>query len=137
MARLEILLALVAMISYGIWTALLDMASETVHPLEATLITYTTATLVTAGYIFLNGPELSLGGAGMKYAALSGVFTALAAVAFVSALSRGRSATISTIVGLFFVVSVCIGVVFFSENLSPLEALGIGFAVLAVVLIGS
>lgn len=71
----------------------------------------------------------------MGLALLAGVASAVAAVAFSAGLETGRTSIVTTISALYFVVAVVLGVVVLGESVSARELVGLGCAVVAVLLL--
>jgi transporter family protein len=93
--------------------------------------------VATVGVIALNGdnvlehakkPE-------MRLVVLAGVCLAVGILAYYRALARGPVSLVTPIFGLFLVISSLVGVVILNEPLTARKAVGVVFAVVAVVLV--
>lgn len=127
--------ALLAMVAWGLWAVLADVATDTIEPTLAMVLSYATSVAVAVGYVVLAGKEVTLEGQGVGLALVAGVFAGVGAVAFYAGLSAGRTGVVTTISALYFVVAVILGVTVLGEPLGLREAAGVGFAVLAVALL--
>lgn len=135
MSSQAIVLAVVAMVSWGAWTVLANEATRTIHPEVAMILSYTAGVAIAVGYVAVRHESIALERTGVSLALAAGVFAGIAAVAFYSALSYGRVGVVATISALYFVVAAVFGVVFLGESVATREVLGIGFAALAVILL--
>lgn len=86
-------------------------------------------------YVIRGGPT-SLSARGIGLALLAGVFGAVGAIAFYIGLSAGRTAIVTTISALYFVVAAVIGVAVLGETVGVRDAVGVGFAMASVLLLG-
>lgn len=135
MAVSPLLFALVAMLSWGVWTAMANLATETINPTVAMTLSYISSVLVALGYVGVTQRDVTLTGEGVGWALVSGVFAGIGAMAFYTGLKRGQVGIVTSVSALYFVVAALIGVTVLGETLGVREIAGIGFAVLAVVLL--
>lgn len=129
------MLALLAMFSWGLWAVLANQATQSIEPTVAMIISYLTGVLVAAGYVTITGHDLSFSSIGVGYALTAGVFSGIGAVAFYAGLAAGRTATVTTISALYFVVAAVLGLLVLGESVTWHDTLGIVFAAVAVTLI--
>ena len=127
--------AIVAMVAWGVWTILANEATGFIRPELAMILSYGSAVIVAVGYVLARGEPIALDRTGTLLALAAGVFAGIGAVAFYVGLSAGRASMVTTVSALYFVVAVVLGVLVLGESLAPKDALGIAFAVAAVVLI--
>lgn len=71
------------------------------------------------------------------YAVLAGLATGLGSAFYYTGLQYGNVGRVSTIVGLYFVVTVALGVLVLNELITLQKVVGVGFAVIAVSLLSS
>lgn len=135
MSRLAVTFGLVAMLSWGVWTVLAKIATRTIAPETAMIVSYATSIPVALAFLVLRGGEVNLVGRGIGIALLAGLFGGLGAVSFYVGLSYGRTAIVTTVSALYFVVAAVIGILVLGESVATRDAAGIGFAVLAVLLL--
>jgi len=127
--------ALVAMLAWGVWAVVANVATRSLSPEFAMVISYATGALLAAGYIGVQPISITLDREGILFAILAGVFAGAGTIAFYVGLSRGRTGIVTTVSALYFVVAAVIGVVFLEETMTLRHVAGLGFAVAAVVLL--
>ena len=135
MSQHAILLAVVAMFGWGLWTVLANEATQTIDPELAMILSYAASVVIALGYVAVQNEPVVLERTGVTYALGAGIFAGIGAVAFYSGLSAGRVGVVATISALYFVVAALIGILVLGESLSLQNAFGIAFAVLAVILL--
>ncbi|QLG50204.1 EamA family transporter [Natrinema halophilum] len=135
MAPSPVVFAVVAMISWGLWTAIAKIATETVDPTVAMILSYVTSIAIAIGYLWIASDNVSITVEGVGWALVSGIFAGIGAIAFYSGIAQGRAGTVTTISALYFVVAVGIGIVLFGNPLGIREVVGFVFAILSVVLL--
>ncbi|MBW2999102.1 EamA family transporter, partial [Candidatus Woesearchaeota archaeon] len=77
--------------------------------------------------------EMSIKGVGV--AAIAGLVAALAFITYITAIKSGKVSIASTLRGLSFGVTVLLAVLFLGEKITLVKALGMGFAVIAIILL--
>lgn len=137
MVNVAILFAVLAMLSWGIWAVLADVATRTIQPTSAMVLSYGTSVLVAVAYLVYRGETPALGEPGVPVALVSGVFAGIGAVAFYAGLESGRTGVVTTVSALYFVVAAVLGVLLLGEGVTLQDAAGVGFAVVAVALLAS
>lgn len=137
MVNPAILFALLAMASWGIWAVLADVATRTIRPTSAMILSYGTSLLVALAYLGIQRRSPALGEVGVYFALASGLFAGIGAVAFYAGLEAGRTGIVTTVSALYFVVAALLGMLVLGETLGLREATGIAFAVAAVALLAT
>ncbi|MFP8889326.1 EamA family transporter [Natrialbaceae archaeon A-CW2] len=137
MSQHAITFAVLAMLGWGLWTVLANEATRTIAPELAMILSYAASVVIAVGYVAAQGEPLALERTGVAYALGAGVFAGIGAVAFYTGLSAGRVGVVATISALYFVVAALIGILVLGESLTLKNAAGIGFAILAVVLLAN
>jgi drug/metabolite transporter (DMT)-like permease len=137
MASIGLLFALAAMLCWGVWTVLATLATRSLAPEAAMVVSYATGAALAFGYVLVSRGVPALPGRGVALAGLAGVFAGGGAVAFYAGLSRGSAAIVTTVSALYFVVAAILGVVVLGESLAVRDLAGIGFAVLAIALLAT
>lgn len=136
MSRIAVTFAIVSMFAWGIWSVVVKEATREITPETAMIISYVASVAVALGYLFvIRGGPTSLSSRGIGLALLAGVFGAVGAIAFYVGLSAGRTAIVTTISALYFVVAAVIGVLILGESVAISDVVGVGFAVAAVALL--
>ncbi|WP_255167861.1 EamA family transporter [Natrononativus amylolyticus] len=137
MSQQAVTFAVVAMLSWGVWTVLANEATNTIAPELAMILSYAASVVVAVGYVTLQGDAIVLERTGVSYALLAGVFAGIGAVAFYSGLSYGQVGVVTTVSALYFVVAALLGILVLGDTLALKDAAGIGFAILAVLLLAN
>lgn len=137
MVNLGIGLAVGALLLFGGWVVAAGLATRSVSAVNAVFLSYVASLGVIGIYVLLARRPITGSRADLAFALLSGVFLAVGTVSFYSALTRGNMAIVSAIAALYFVIPVLVDVVYFDTSLSTTNVLGLGLAVVAVVLITS
>lgn len=130
-----VLLGLLAMVSWGLWAVLANQATRSLEPTVAMILSYVAALAVALGYVGTASGYASLSRTGIAYALAAGVFSGIGAIAFYAGLEAGRTGIVTTVSALYFVVAAILGILLLGESLTWANALGIGFAAVAVALI--
>lgn len=129
-----VLFGLGTMVFWGLWAIFAKVATRSLLPETAMVISYGASVPIVLAYIAVQEKTVSLSADGVAFALLAGLFGAIGGVCFYAGLSHGRTAIVTTVGALYFLVAALLGVVFFGESIGLEEVAGIGFAVLAVVL---
>lgn len=135
MTNVALLFGLAAMVSWGIWALLADVATDYVDPVSAMIFSYATSVAVALAYVVAREDSLSTVRTGVGFALVAGVFAGIGAVAFYSGLERGQTSIVTTVSALYFVVAAVLGVVVLGESVGLEDVAGIAFAVAAVTLL--
>lgn len=135
MARSAVGFAVLAMVGWGLWAVLANVATRTVAPEVAMIVSYVTGAALAVGYVVLRPGSVALAREGVAVAALAGVFAGVGAVAFYTGLARGRTGVVTTVSALYFVVAAAVGILVLGEPVDLRDLAGMAFAVLAVLLL--
>jgi len=129
-------LALVGAVAWGFWAVFADVATESMAPEAAMIVSYTVGIGVAGLYVLYRGTSI-LGNdpTAIGIAGLAGVASGVGAVAYYAALQAGSAGVATTITAMYFVVAAGLGVVVLGESLAITDVAGVGAAVLAVALI--
>ena len=132
-----LLWALGAMVSYSFVFLLVKLAQRELPTFTVMTIAVTVLLVLTTLVTVLSGDWEVTRPAGrhVAFALLAGVGLAGAVVGYFRALSLGPVSAVVPIYGLFIVGGALLGVVVLDEPLTLRKGLGIGFAMLSVVLI--
>lgn len=133
--RSPITLALLATAAWGVWALFIKLATRTGRPEVVLLILYTVAIAVGIGFFLTNSGGVVISQRDFGFAVLAGLATGLGSAFYYTGLQYGSVGRVSTIVGLYFVVTVVLGVLVLNESLTLQKVAGIGFAAIAVVLL--
>ena len=129
-------LALIGAVAWGFWAVFADVATESMAPEAAMIVSYTVGIGVAGLYVLYRGTSI-LGNdpTAIGIAGLAGVASGVGAVAYYAALQAGSAGVATTITAMYFVVAAGLGVVVLGESLAITDVAGVGAAVLAVALI--
>ncbi len=137
MRQTALLLAVAAMVSWGLWVVFARLAGETLTGEVIVVITYLVGGAVGVGYLLLRGTTPTLASTPVTYAVVSGVFFGVGGLAYYAALRRGTTAAATTVAAMYFVVASLLAFVFLGEPLRVRDGIGIGLGVGAVVLLAT
>ena len=135
MVRMAVVLGLIAMVTWGIWAVLAKLATRTISPELAVAVSYTVSIALALAYLAASGGAVAFDSRGLVLAAAAGVFGGVAVVSFYAGLTVGRTAIVTTVSALYFVVAAVIGVAVLGESVVPRDLVGIGFAIASVILL--
>lgn len=137
MTRTAFSFALVGMLAWGLWAVFAKFAARLLAPEVAMVVSYLTGVGVAVVYVLSQGISPDLSRLGIGYAMAGGLFSGIGAISYYAALRHGTAAMATTVTALYFVVAALLGVIFLGETVSLRDAVGIAFAVGAVVLIST
>ena len=132
--------ALLALLAYSFVAPLMRQATTGTNAIPsdvAALVANSMLVVATVGVIALNGDKVleHAKKPEMRLVVLAGVCLAVGILAYYRALARGPVSLVTPIFGLFLVISSLVGVVILNEPLTARKAVGVVFAVVAVVLV--
>ena len=132
----EIILALVAMMSFGITGIIYKVATARIDPVSLTLFLYVFATVFTAVFWYFS-PETNkvITKEGIKWVALGAVFAVIGMVCYISALKIDQASIIVPIRNLALVVTVILAIILLGEGITMTKVTGVIFAVVALILL--
>ena len=129
-------LALVGAIAWGVWAVLADLATRSMAPEVAMIVSYSVAIVVAGVYTWHRGTSLvGSDPTALWFAGLGGVAAGVGAVAYYMALQVGSAGIATTVTAMYFVVAAAIGIVVFGNVPEASDLAGIAAAVAAVALI--
>ncbi|WP_232686277.1 EamA family transporter [Halobacterium zhouii] len=137
MTSTAIAFAVGALLLYGGWAVAASVATRSLSPVNAVLLSYVASLVVVGGYAVSTRQPLAGARIDVAFALASGVMLAAGAVFFYTALGQGNVAVVSAISALYFIIPVIAGVLYFDAVLSTTNLVGIALAVVAVVLISA
>ena len=101
----------------------------------AAAISYVSATAVAVVYALIAGGGGQLTAVGVGFAIVAGVGAAIGVIATYVGISSGSTAVVATLGGMYFVIAALLSVVVFEEPLDLQTILGIGLAIMAIVVL--
>lgn len=130
-----LLYGVITMVAWGCWIVLGDAASDSIDPEMAAFITYFVATIVSGVYVVVSDVSLAVTERGLVLSALAGIGAVTGVVATYIGVSVGSTALVTTLGGMYFVITAIISVLVLGEPLSANKVVGIGLALAAIVVI--
>lgn len=136
MVRRYLALSLVAFVAYSLVAPVMKIAMESIPSTMAVFLSNFVMLVFVGGVLvyreipvrpYLNHPKT-------PYIAGWGITLAIGLLAYYRALELGPVSVVVPIYGLFIALSSVIGIVFLEESLTARKVAGIGFALLAIVL---
>jgi len=129
-----VILALICMVLFGV-NAIIYKIAPNIDAVSLAMISFTVSALSTFAYwfFFVSNKQISLQGASVG--ALAGVVSVAALITFIMALQSGKASIVNTIRALSAGVTVLLALLFLSEKLTLVKAIGIAFGIIAAVLL--
>jgi transporter family protein len=129
------LYALTTVVVWGIWGVFSKLAAAHSKPRQMLIFqsvgVIAFALLVLALEKFRIEPSLP----GFSWSFAAGFFTFIGFLTFFAALEHGKASTVVTLSALYPVVTIFLSILFLHEKLTMRQAVGIGFALVASVLL--
>lgn len=136
MVRRYLVLSLVAFVAYSLVAPVMKIAMESIPSTMAVFLSNFVMLVFVGGVLVYRGIPVRpyLNHPKTPYIAGWGITLAVGLLAYYRALELGPVSVVVPIYGLFIALSSVIGIVFLEESLTARKVAGIGFAVLAIVL---
>lgn len=128
----------IALVAYTVFPPLVNVATRTVPSAVMTLVAASTFTLGAAGVVLYQGQQVTpyLVSEDATYMYLAGIALTVGLLAYYYALSIGPVSVVVPVFGMFVITSSVLGITLLDEPLTARKFLGIGFAALAIYLLG-
>jgi len=127
--------AMLTVLLWGIWGVFSKLAA--VHSKPRQMLLFQSVGVLAFAFVVLLIEkfkiEPSLPGFSWSFAA--GFFTFVGFLTFFAALEQGKASTVVTLSALYPVITILLSVLFLHEKLTPRQAAGIAFALIASVLL--
>jgi Predicted membrane protein len=123
------------MLAWGGWIILGEVAGRSIDPRTAAAISYVSATSIAVVYAVVAGGGGQLTAVGVGFAVLAGVGAAIGVIATYVGIASGSTAVVATLGGMYFVIAAVLSIIFFDEPLDLQTVLGIGMAIMAIVVL--
>ncbi|MFZ8858125.1 MAG: EamA family transporter [Candidatus Caldarchaeales archaeon] len=128
------IVALMALLSWGVWGVLGRYASQTLSWREVTALAAIGQMVASLSFIFLLRPELSFQTAHGLAALVAGAMGFIGALLFYVALNLNPSSIVVVVTSLYPVVTTLLSFLFLNETLGPRQLLAMALAMTALVL---
>jgi uncharacterized membrane protein len=127
--------SLVALISWGVWGLFVKQALK-YSTWSQVFVVSSIATLGASLAIFLlMKPEISVTSQGFGYSLVAGFASAIAVVAFYSAMNSGKVSIVVPLTALSPIVTVVLSYLILSERISPIKGIGVALAMISILLL--
>jgi transporter family protein len=126
---------LLTMLAWGFWIIFGNVASNTIDPKLAAFLSYVTAAVVSGLFLLVADTSFAVTNRGLVFAAAAGVAAAIGVVSTFIGVTVGSTAVVATIGGMYFVTVAVLSVLALGEPVTLPKVAGIGFALVAVVLL--
>jgi uncharacterized membrane protein len=132
-----LLFAQLCILLWGVWGVLAKLAADKTSP-EQQQVLFTIGGLPVAALALwrLRG-RLETDRRGAACGVLNGVFSGLGLLAYYAAMSRGQASLVSTLTGLFPLLTVMLAVLILKERMNRVQMAGVALALVAVVLLST
>ena len=132
-----LLFSILATVLWGFWGFFAKLSARSVGPEKLLLLATAGNLLVYPVYLALYWRHLSFSFAkpDQWFAVVSGSVSAVAALFFYFAFTRGEASKIVAITATYPILTVLLALIFLGEQMSPVKCTGIAFAVFGVILI--
>ena len=132
-----LVLALLTVVLWTGWSLLGKVALASAAPVQATLAFGIASVVAGAVSLAFGTRELSWSPGALWLTAVSASLGGIGLVTFYLALDRGKASLVAPVVGMYPAIVALLSVALLSERLSTVQAVGIGLAILGVVLVGA
>ena len=132
-----IVYALATVLLWTGWSFLGAIATRTASAAQATLLFGIATVVVGVVGVTLNDRSADWSPSALGVAAVSGCCGAAGMLTFYTALDHGKASSVVPVIGAYPALVALLAVAFLSERLTLVQAVGVGLAVLGVVLVGT
>lgn len=119
------------------WSFLGKVGLKSTAPIQATILFGLASVLIGVVTLALGQRAESWSPAALWVTAVSATLGGLGLVTFYLALERGKASLVAPVIGIYPALVALLSVVFLSERLSVVQAVGVGLAIIGVILVGS
>lgn len=125
------------MVFWGLWGFFPKITTRYLEPRHAIIYEVVGAIGLAVIVLGLNGFHVEVQPKGIAFATLTGTLGFLGAFCFLTAASKGPITLVATLSSLYPVISVVLAVVILHEPLSARQCVGIGLAIVSMVLVAA
>jgi bacterial/archaeal transporter family protein len=129
------LYALLTVLMWGIWGVFSKFASAHSKPRQVLLFQSAGVLAFALVVLLIENFKFEWSVPGFSWSFAAGFFTFIGFLTFFAALEDGKASTVVTLSALYPVVTILLSVIFLREKISLKETVGIGFALVASVLL--
>jgi|GEM_PF-1750013 len=129
-----LIFALVSMLGYGITAIIYKLSNKNIDAVSMSFLTVVVMA-IGLGIFWIFTKDKHITPKGIEFAVIAGVIAAISFLAYVFSVQIGKVSISTTLRSLGFVVTILIAVLFLAEKITLLKVLGIGFGVIAIILL--
>jgi len=137
MVERAVVYAVLAMVSWGLWAALMKIATASLTAQMTVLITYVIGAVLAGLYIISTGGPETVAWSGAGVAVIGGIFYASGGLFYYISLQHGRTIIATPIAAMYFLVTAVLAFVFLNESIGVREAFGLVLGSVALVLLST
>ena len=126
-----------AFMLWGLWSFIPKITTQYINPRSAIIYEVFGAILIAAIVLFSLNFRLDTHPKGVALAITTGMLGFLGALFFLMAVSKGPVTLVATLSALYPIVSILLAIVFLHEALTIRQGVGVGLAILAMVLVAA
>ncbi len=129
--------AFISFLIYGFWGFFPKLAVQHIQPSSALIYEIAGAGLVGIIALFVINFQPDTHPKGILFAVLTGVAGMLGTLFFFAAASKGKIAVVVSLTGLYPLITIILAALFLKEPITIKQIFGMGFALLAILLLSS
>jgi len=130
----EIILAIVAMVAFGLVGIVYKVATDYMDSISMVFFVYLFSTILT-GIVWLLSPNKFITCEGLKLVVIASVLAAIGMMSYIYALKIGFASVVVPIRNLALVVTVSLAILILKEEVTFTKTAGITLAVIALILL--
>jgi len=130
----EIILAIIAMIAFGLVGIVYKVATNYMDSISMVFFVYLFSTILT-GIVWLLSPKRFITYEGLKLIVIASVLAAIGMISYIYALKIGFASIVVPIRNLALVVTVSLAILILKEGITFTKTAGITLAVIALILL--
>jgi bacterial/archaeal transporter family protein len=127
--------SLLVVLFWGFWAFLPRIAHRTLDTKSILFFQQMGALAATVVFLFAQRLKLQINWRGISWAVLTGILGVLGLFCYLQASSRHKLSVVVIMTALYPILTVTLSIVVLRERLTPLQLLGIFFALIAIVLL--
>jgi transporter family protein len=127
--------SIIALICWGLWGVFIKQASKYSSWTQIYVVS-SIATIAAVLIIFIiTRPSIDVASPGFSFSLLAGLISAIAIVAFYSAIQGGKAVVVVPLTALYPVITVLLSFLVLSERISPIKGVGVILSLIAIFLL--
>ena len=130
-----IVASLIALISWGVWGLFVKLALKYSTWSQVFVVSSIAALIVSLAMFFIMRPGISATSPGFSYSLAAGFASALAVVAFYSAMNSSKVSIVVPLTALSPIVTIVLSYLILSERISLIQGIGVVLAMISILLL--